>query len=71
MESPTSRIAASTSERTFWIRRDETEAAWQWVDAILDGWQQSRQAPRSYAAGTWGPTAAVALAERHGHSWRE
>jgi glucose-6-phosphate 1-dehydrogenase len=56
---------------TLFVRRDETEAAWQWVDAILDGWQQSQQAPRPYAAGTWGPTAAVALAERHGHSWRE
>jgi glucose-6-phosphate 1-dehydrogenase len=56
---------------TLFVRRDETEAAWQWVDAILDGWKQSQQAPRPYAAGTWGPTAAVALAERHGHSWRE
>ena len=56
---------------TLFVRRDETEAAWQWVDAILDGWNQSQQAPRPYAAGTWGPTAAVALAERHGHSWRE
>jgi glucose-6-phosphate 1-dehydrogenase len=56
---------------TLFVRRDETEAAWQWVDAILDGWTQSQQTPRPYAAGTWGPTAAVALAERHGHSWRE
>ncbi len=56
---------------TLFVRRDETEAAWQWVDAILDGWRHNAQAPRSYPAGTWGPTSAVALAERHGHSWRE
>ena len=56
---------------TLFVRRDETEAAWQWVDAILDGWQYTDQAPKPYAAGTWGPTAAVALIERHGHSWRE
>jgi glucose-6-phosphate 1-dehydrogenase len=56
---------------TLFVRRDETEAAWHWVDAILAGWAAAGQAPRNYAAGTWGPSAAVALAERHGHSWRE
>jgi glucose-6-phosphate 1-dehydrogenase len=56
---------------TLFVRRDETEAAWHWVDAILAGWAQSGQAPKNYAAGTWGPSAAVAMTERHGHSWRE
>ncbi len=56
---------------TLFVRRDETEAAWQWVDAILDGWAQSGAAPKSYPAGTWGPSSAVTLTERHGHSWRE
>jgi glucose-6-phosphate 1-dehydrogenase len=56
---------------TLFVRRDETEAAWQWVDAILAGWAASGQPPRLYSAGTWGPSAAVALTERHGHSWRE
>jgi len=27
--------------------------------------------PRPYAAGTWGPSAAIALAERDGVSWHE
>ena len=56
---------------TLFVRRDETEAAWQWVDAILDGWNHAGSAPKAYAAGTWGPNAAVAMTERHGHSWRE
>jgi glucose-6-phosphate 1-dehydrogenase len=56
---------------TLFVRRDETEAAWQWVDAILAGWAASGQGPKPYPAGTWGPSSAVALAERHGHSWRE
>jgi glucose-6-phosphate 1-dehydrogenase len=56
---------------TLFVRRDETEAAWQWVDGILEGWRQAGPGPRPYAAGTWGPSAAVALTERHGHSWRE
>jgi glucose-6-phosphate 1-dehydrogenase len=56
---------------TLFVRRDETEAAWAWVDAILDGWRHGGQAPKNYPAGTWGPTASVSLTERHGHSWRE
>lgn len=56
---------------TLFVRRDETEAAWQWVDAILDGWAHAGSAPKPYAAGTWGPNAALAMTERHGHSWRE
>jgi len=56
---------------TLFVRRDETEAAWQWVDAILDGWTHADSAPKPYAAGTWGPNAALAMTERHGHSWRE
>jgi glucose-6-phosphate 1-dehydrogenase len=56
---------------TLFVRRDETEAAWEWVDAVLDGWRHAGQAPRPYPAGTWGPSSALAMAERHGHSWRE
>jgi glucose-6-phosphate 1-dehydrogenase len=56
---------------TLFVRRDETEAAWQWVDAIHDGWRANGIAPRPYPAGTWGPGSAVTLAERHGHGWRE
>ena len=56
---------------TLFVRRDEVECAWQWVDAILDGWRQAGHAPKNYPAGTWGPSASVSLTERHGHSWRE
>lgn len=56
---------------TLFVRRDETEAAWQWVDTILDGWHAGAPMPRPYPAGTWGPSAAISLIERHGHSWRE
>jgi glucose-6-phosphate 1-dehydrogenase len=53
------------------LRRDEIEAAWQWVDGIIAGWKESGMAPKPYAAGTWGPSAAIALTERNGHSWHE
>ncbi|HZX80469.1 MAG TPA: glucose-6-phosphate dehydrogenase [Lysobacter sp.] len=56
---------------TLFVRRDETEAAWQWVDAIHDGWRANGMTPKSYPAGTWGPSAAATLIDRKGHSWRE
>ena len=56
---------------TLFVRRDETEAAWQWVDAIAEGWRAAGITPKPYPAGTWGPGAAVSLTERHGHGWRE
>jgi len=56
---------------TLFVRRDETEAAWTWIDGIINGWRASAQGPRTYPAGTWGPSSAVTLTERHGHSWRE
>ncbi len=53
------------------MRRDEVEAAWRFIDPIRDAWAQSHDLPRPYAAGTWGPAAGVALIERDGHTWNE
>jgi glucose-6-phosphate 1-dehydrogenase len=57
--------------QTLFMRRDEVEAAWRWVDPIVAAWAESGQAPRPYAAGSWGPSAAVALVERDGRTWHE
>jgi glucose-6-phosphate 1-dehydrogenase len=51
------------------MRRDEVEAAWQWIDPIIEAWDQAAEPPRTYAAGSWGPSAAVALIERDGRTW--
>lgn len=56
---------------TLFVRRDEVEAAWTWIDKIQHGWSTLGEAPRPYAAGTWGPSASVALIERAGHSWAD
>jgi glucose-6-phosphate 1-dehydrogenase len=53
------------------VRRDEVEAQWQWVDAIRSAWEGAGLKPKPYAAGTWGPTAAIALIERDGRSWND
>ena len=52
---------------TLFVRRDEVEAAWAWIDGIVEGWRG--QEPREYSAGSWGPHEAVHLPRRYGHSW--
>ena len=56
---------------TLFMRRDEVEAAWQWIEPIIHAWADATEAPRPYAAGSWGPTAAIALIERDGRTWHE
>ncbi len=58
-------------DQTLFVRRDEVEAQWRWIDAIREGWVASGLTPKTYTAGSWGPSAAVALAERDGVSWHE
>ncbi|OYY25559.1 MAG: glucose-6-phosphate dehydrogenase, partial [Azorhizobium sp. 35-67-15] len=57
--------------QTLFMRRDEVEAAWKWIDPILEAWRNLREAPKSYTAGTWGPSAAIALIERDGRTWMD
>jgi glucose-6-phosphate 1-dehydrogenase len=56
---------------TLFVRRDEVEAQWTWIDQIRAAWAEQGITPRPYAAGTWGPSAAIALTERDGISWHE
>jgi len=57
--------------QTLFMRRDEVEAAWKWIDPIQESWDHSREAPKTYNAGTWGPSASVALIERDGRTWHD
>ena len=53
------------------VRSDEQEQAWRWVEPVLDAWAQDPNGPRTYAAGTWGPPASSAMVARDGHIWDE
>ncbi|MGS5086526.1 glucose-6-phosphate dehydrogenase [Hydrogenophaga sp. A37] len=56
---------------THFMRRDELEAAWTWVEPIINGWEQLNEKPKAYTAGSWGPAASSALMAREGSSWVE
>jgi glucose-6-phosphate 1-dehydrogenase len=56
---------------SLFMRRDEVEAAWRFVDPIREAWAQYGEPPRPYTAGTWGPAASIALIERDGRTWNE
>lgn len=58
-------------DQTLFVRRDEVEAQWEWIDAIRAGWEAEGLTPKTYTAGSWGPSAAIALAERDGVTWHE
>lgn len=64
-------LDALKGNKTLFVRRDEVAEAWSWVDGIIDGWKETKMDVQPYVAGSWGPTSAIALAERHGHSWHE
>ncbi len=56
---------------TLFVRRDEVEEAWKWVDGVADAWAEAGVTPKPYAAGSWGPAGAFALVERAGRTWSE
>ena len=58
-------------EPTLFVRRDEVEAQWAWIDAIRAGWAETGMTPKPYPAGTWGPAAAIGLTERDGVTWHD
>jgi glucose-6-phosphate 1-dehydrogenase len=56
-------------DSTLFMRRDEVEAAWAWIDPMLKGWEEHFQAPRPYHAGSNGPESANTLLTRQGRAW--
>jgi glucose-6-phosphate 1-dehydrogenase len=56
---------------TLFMRGDEVEAAWKWIDPILAAWERDGRPPNAYTAGTWGPSRAIALIERDHRTWHE
>jgi len=62
-------LDALAGDSTLFVRRDEAEQAWKWVDEVSDAWRGAAFKPRYYDAGTWGPVEADLLLERDGRAW--
>lgn len=57
--------------QALFVRRDEVEQAWNWVDSILEAWKHTNEPPEPYQAGTWGPVDSIGLLARANRSWYE
>jgi glucose-6-phosphate 1-dehydrogenase len=64
-------LDALAGRLNLFVRSDEQEQAWRWVEPILEAWRHDPNGVRPYAAGTWGPPAASALVARDGFAWSE
>ncbi len=62
-------MAVVRNDLGLFMRRDEVEAAWQWIDSILAAWKSDEARCHSYAAGTDGPTQGAMLIDRGGREW--
>jgi glucose-6-phosphate 1-dehydrogenase len=56
---------------TLFMRSDQLEAAWIWVDKIIETWQRSKKKVSPYPAGSWGPSESIALIAKDGRAWFE
>jgi glucose-6-phosphate 1-dehydrogenase len=56
---------------TLFMRLDEVEAAWEWVDVILKAWEEDVIPMKRYRSGTDGPTASIQMIAGDGRSWHE
>lgn len=56
-------------DQTLFMRGDEVEAAWAWIDPIIEGSRNT--APSLYDAASSGPEDALMLLHRDGRRWRE
>ena len=54
---------------TLFVRRDEVEAQWQWIDGVRRALAEAGAKPETYPAGSWGPSAAKKLTKGSGVSW--
>lgn len=56
---------------SLFMRRDEVEAAWSWVDGLISAWEAGGDPIETYPAGSNGPSAADFLLRQDGRAWWE
>lgn len=60
-----------TGDQTLFMRGDEVEAAWRWIDGVIAAWEEVGLTVEPYPAGSMGPATAQSLPEREGRHWHE
>jgi glucose-6-phosphate 1-dehydrogenase len=63
-------LDAMQGDSTLFIRRDEVEASWSYIDRLHEGWGVEDASLAEYTAGTWGPAEAHVMLARDGRTWR-
>jgi glucose-6-phosphate 1-dehydrogenase len=56
---------------TFSMRRDEADAAWSWIEPILDAWERAKARHKAYTVGIWSVGTAIAPIARDGRTRHE
>ena len=56
---------------TLFVRRDEVEAQWEWIDGMRAAWEQAGMTPETYDAGSRGPDSAIGLIARDRREWND
>jgi len=62
-------LDAAANDPSLFIHRAEVDAAWAWIDPIIEAWQRPENKPHGYMAGSWGPIASAQLLSSDGRSW--
>ncbi|WP_111976404.1 glucose-6-phosphate dehydrogenase [Algibacillus agarilyticus] len=62
-------LEALLGNQSLFVRRDEVESAWKYVDGIFDAWKTVGDKPKSYPAGMWGPVESFELLDKDGRHW--
>lgn len=65
-------LDAARGDSTLFIRRDEVEASWAWIDVLEKAWAEepAGEPLPGYASGTWGPSESDVLLSRDSRAWR-
>ncbi len=64
-------LDVTRGDQTLFMRSDELRGAWKWVDGMINGWDLTKQAAKSYRAGSTGPDDALGLLIKDGRKWQD
>ena len=56
---------------TLFVRRDEVEAQWAFIDRLRASWQEAGMTPHPYPSGGWGPKASTDLMSKDRRAWND